>query len=84
LALQDAWELAKQLVDGGHSSAQAAISQYMGEGSQRSVDAIERSHRVISVAHSQGWKRVVFVTGLRLVGWLMRLRLWDPFAKQRG
>jgi hypothetical protein len=84
MALQDAWELSQQLVDGGHSCTQAAIIQYAAEAAPRSVDAINRSRTVIAVAHCEGWRRLLIVTGLRVVGFLSRLKLWDPFAKQRG
>ena len=73
MALQDAWELAQQLVDGGHSSAQAAISQYAERGAQRSADAISRSRRIIALIHSEGWRKLLFVSVLTVLGAFLRL-----------
>ena len=97
MALQDAWELAQELVNGGHDSAQAAISQYAANASQRSVDAINGGRRNIALAHSEGWKKLLCVAAVRSIGILMRLvsavrsagnlisgKAWSPFAQKSG
>jgi len=83
MALQDAWELAQQLVNADHSSLQPTISQYAVEGAPRSTAAIEQSRRTIAMAHCEGWRRLLLVAALRIVGVLSRLKLWDPYAMMR-
>ena len=72
MALQDAWDLAQQLVNGGHSSAQAAISEFAEKAAPRSVEAIERSHKIIGVAHSEGLLKLLIVGLMSLVGFFIR------------
>ena len=73
MALQDAWELAQELVNGGHDNAQKAVSQYAAKAAQRSVDAIKGGRRNIALAHSVGWKKLLIVAVLRTIGIVMRL-----------
>lgn len=73
MALQDAWELAQQLVNGGHSNAQAAVAAFAAQNAQRSVDAVKGNRRNVALAHSSGWKKYLLVTALRAVGSFMRL-----------
>ncbi|KAK9839942.1 hypothetical protein WJX74_000847 [Apatococcus lobatus] len=75
MALQDAWELAQQLVNGGHSSAQAAISKFAQQAAPRSSGAIDKSHKIIGLAHSTGLLKLLFVVLLTLFGLLSRLKL---------
>ncbi|KAK9864789.1 hypothetical protein WJX84_005645 [Apatococcus fuscideae] len=72
MALQDAWELAQQLVNGGHSNTQAAISEFATRAAPRSVEAIERSHKIIGVAHSDGLLKLLIVGLMSLVGFFIR------------
>lgn len=68
MALEDAWELTQQLVNGGHSSIQAAISQFAEKAAPRSVEAIERSHKIIGVVHSEGLLKLLVVGLASLIG----------------
>ena len=72
MALQDAWELAQQLVNGGHSNAQAAITKFAESAAPRSAGAIAMSHKVISLAHSDGLVKLGFVGLLSLLGFLSK------------
>lgn len=72
MALQDAWELAQQLVNGGHSSAQAAVSHFAEAAAPRSVEAIEKSHKIIGVVHSEGVVKLLVVAVASVAGFLIR------------
>ena len=95
MALQDAWELAQELVNGGHDTAQKAISQFAANAAQRSMDAINGGRRNIALAHSEGWKKLLCVAAIRTVGILMRVvstmrsawrlipsKAWSPFVQK--
>ncbi len=73
MALQDAWELAQQLVNGGHPTAQAAITEFAEKAAPRSVEAIDKSHKIIGLAHSNGLLKLMFVAALSVVGLFLRL-----------
>ncbi len=73
MALQDAWELAQQLVNGSHPTAQAAITEFAKKAAPRCVEAINKSHTIIGLAHSDGLLKLMLVAALSVVGLLMRL-----------
>lgn len=79
MALLDAWELAQHLVNGSHSSVQAAISHFAAEAAPRSLRAIHASRRVIAVAHSDGLLKLLFVVMLHIMGWLTSLGSTAPY-----
>ncbi len=68
MALADAWELAQQLVEGGHKDAEAAISAFAAQNAARSAGAIKSSRRIISLVHSEGLRKWLFVAFLKFVG----------------
>lgn len=72
MALQDSWELAQELVNGGHSSIQAAITHFGEMAAPRSVEAIEKSHKIIGVVHSEGLLKLLLVGVAGLIGFLIR------------
>ena len=72
MALQDAWELAQQLVNGGHSSTQAAVSHFADMAAPRSAEAIDKSHKIIGVVHSDGCLKLLIVGVASLIGFLTR------------
>ena len=84
MALQDAWELAQQLVNGGHSSPQAAVSHFAETAAPRSVEAIEKSHKIIGVVHSEGLAKLLVVAVAGLTGFLIRLFAHLPSFKPLG
>ena len=72
MALQDAWELAQQLVNGKHSSVQAAISEFSEKAAPRSVDAIDRSHKIIGVLHCKGLLKLLAAALISFFGFIIR------------
>ena len=84
MALLDAWDLAQQLVNGGHSSAQAAIVRFAEEAAPRSLGAINASRRVIAVAHSDGLLKLLFVAMLHIMGFLASLGSTAPYWMWRS
>lgn len=72
MALLDANELVEELVNGGHSSAQEAISKFAEKAPKRSADAIKFSRMNIALAHSDGWRKQIFLGLLGTAGRVMR------------
>ena len=72
MALLDAEELVEELVSGGHSSAQEAIQKFAEKASKRSADAIKFSRMNIALAHSDGWRKRLFLGALGTAGAAMR------------
>ncbi len=68
MALRDAWELAKELVDGDHVSFQAAINAYDEKNAQRSTCAILNSHKLIAKVHAGGMMKVFYIVLFKLIG----------------
>lgn len=75
-ALEDAWDLAQELVNGGHSNAQQAISKFAEQAAPRAAKAIKNSHILIAAAHSDGITKQLFVLVLKIVGGLLRGYRW--------
>ena len=73
MALMDAWELAEELVSGGHSSAQEAISRFAEKAPKRSAGAIKFSRFNIAMVHSEGWRKRLVVLLLKAVGSALNL-----------
>lgn len=73
MALVDGWELAEELVNGGHPSAQAAIEQYSKKAPQRSINSINGGKRNIGLVSSSGLKRWLIVAGIRTMGLALKL-----------
>lgn len=73
MALLDALELAQQLTEEVHESLQTAIDAFAASAEGRSTDAIKKSYYNIALAHSDGWKKQLFVLLLKSVGNIMRL-----------
>lgn len=78
-ALLDAWDLAQQLVNGGHSSIQAAITQFAAEAAPRSAQAVGNGHRMIAAFHSGGLVKQLLVLALRIMGFLTSLGSTVPY-----
>ncbi len=85
MALVDAWELAQQLVSNRHNSTQAAIAEFTARGAARSTAAINGSHRVITMAHSQGLTKLLFVGFFKIMGSLLGMsqasKTWLKWSK---
>ena len=71
MALVDAWELAQQLVTGRHTCIQEAIDAYATHAAPRSEKAISGSHRIIALAHAQGFTKLLIVLLLKILGTVM-------------
>ena len=71
MALVDSWELAQQLVTGGHGSMEAAINEYALKAAPRSKEAITGSHKIIAMAHSKGVIKLFFIGLFKVLGLLM-------------
>ena len=78
-ALLDAWDLAQQLVNGGHSSIQSAIGQFAREAAPRSAEAVGSGHRMIAAFHSEGLLKQLLVLALRVMGFLTSLGSTVPY-----
>lgn len=59
------------MVNGGHNNAQEAIHQFAQEAAPRAAEFIDKSHKIIALAHSHGWKKQLLIQMLRLTGGLM-------------
>ncbi|KAK9809467.1 hypothetical protein WJX73_000614 [Symbiochloris irregularis] len=90
MALVDGWELAHELVEGGHSSAQAAIQQYSEKHTERSTIAINQGRRNMGFVTASGLKRWFLVAGIRTLGIVFGLLksqkslktiIWPSFRK---
>ena len=71
MALVDAWELAQQLVTGRHTCIQEAIDKCAIRAAPRSEKAISGSHRIIALAHAQGFTKLLIVLLLKILGTIM-------------
>ena len=91
----DAWELAQQLVAGGHSSIQPAISEYAVKAAPRSVQAINGSRGLIAMIFSQGLTKLLVVImfrtivlfmgpGLAMLMWVMQRAQVSTNLRQNG
>ena len=76
MALRDAWYLAKQLVSHRHATLADAVAAYDEESMPRCKKALEGGRFVLSAVTQQGWKHLLVLVVLRIVGWLMRLSAW--------
>lgn len=65
MALMDGWELAEQLCK--FRSLLDALTKYDSSSIPRSKSAIRMSHRVIAMAHAQGWRLTLYVLFLRIM-----------------
>ena len=86
MALRDAYELADELVNGGHTTFQAAIDSYDIKNSERSKQAILGSHRMIEKIHSGGLMKYFYIAVFKIVGWLVALgapgmQLWRSLRR---
>ena len=73
MALLDAWELAQQLVTGGHSSAQAAITDFSIKSAPRSLQPIKISRWFMYVAHSKGLTQLLYIVVFKTTGILLHM-----------
>lgn len=72
MALMDADDLVEELVNGNHSSAQAAIDSFAEKAPKRSADAIKSSRMNIALAHSEGWRKRLLLGALGAAGVVLR------------
>lgn len=90
MALVDGWTLAHELVDGGHSTLQAAIESYSNKHMERSTIAMNGGRRNIGLVSSSGLKRWLIVVGIRTLGFVfgllkaqrsLRTTIWPSLRK---
>ena len=84
MALNDAWQLAQQLVSPKHSSLDEVIAAYDAESGPRSTTAVQGGRRMVGTCHRQGWQYRLTLASLWLVGWLMQLTGWWLAGPAKG
>jgi 2-polyprenyl-6-methoxyphenol hydroxylase-like FAD-dependent oxidoreductase len=67
MAIIDGYQLADQLIH--NKDLSTAINSYDNLSIPRSTSAINMSHRSIAIGHSQGIRKFMWVTVLKLVAW---------------
>jgi 2-polyprenyl-6-methoxyphenol hydroxylase-like FAD-dependent oxidoreductase len=69
MALEDGWDLAEQLCK--HESLEAALTAYDALSMPRAKTTLRMSHFVIEVAHSQGWRLMLYTLLFRILNRLL-------------
>lgn len=74
MAFCDAIQLAQQLTDSRHATLQEAVAAYDAESGPRSRDAVLAGRRNMALVHTRGLQRLLILSGIWLVGSVVRAR----------